>query len=71
MLKLFQVTCYHNSKLQTDTFENFVIASDENEACKIVNEGVWSLSGMSIKCVKEISMNEPILLCSLNTSDLE
>ena len=71
MLKLFKVTCWFNYELKTDTFENFVIAENEMVARSIVEKEVWSLSGMEIKCVEEIDMSFPQLLCSINTDDIE
>ena len=73
MLKLFRVTCWYNCELKDDvnTFENFVIAGNEVEARRIVEEEVWSLSGMEIKCVEEIDMSLPQLLVSINTADME
>lgn len=70
-MKLFKVTCWHDSEIKTDTFENFVVARNEIEAKKIVNEEVWSLSGMEIKNVKEIDISLPQLLVSINTDNME
>lgn len=73
MLKLFRVTCWHDYIRRDDdyTFENFVIAENETHAKEIVDNNVWSLSGMEIKCVEEVDMTVPRLLCFMNTEDLE
>ena len=71
MLKLFRVTCFHNGVTRADTFENFVVAGNEVEAKRIVEEEIWSLSGMEIKSIKEIDMSKPQLLVSVNTEDME
>ena len=71
MLKLFQVTCWYDYEFKTKTFENFVIAGNEVEAKRIVEEEVWSYSGMEIKCVKEIDMSFPQLLCCIDTDEWE
>lgn len=71
MLKLFQVTCWYDYELKTKTFENFVIAGNEVEAKRIVEEEVWSYSGMGIKCIKEIDMSFPQLLCCIDTDEWE
>lgn len=70
-MKLFKVTCWHDSELKVDTFENFVIAGNEIEARRIVEEEVWSLSGMEVKRVTEIDISFPQLLASINTEDIE
>ena len=70
-MKLFKVTCWHDGELKVDTFENFVIAGNEIEARRIVEEEVWSLSGMEVKCVTEIDISFPQLLASINTEDIE
>ena len=70
-LRLFKVTCWHNHELREDTFENFVLANDEDDARRMVDRGVWSLSGMKIKGITEISLLIPQILYSANTEDLE
>lgn len=70
-LKLFKVTCWYDYVLKEKTFESFVIAGNEVEAKRIVEEEVWSYSGMEIKCVQEIDMSLPQLICFINTDDLE
>ena len=70
-LKLFKVTCWHCDEIKSDTFVNFVVAGNDVEAKRIVEEEIWTLSGMGIKDVEEIDMAYPQLLCSVNTSDLE
>ena len=64
MLKLFKVTCWYDHTYKNSTFENFVIAGNEIEARRIVEEEVWTLSGMEIKNIEEIDMSLPQLLCS-------
>ena len=64
MLKLFKVTCWSDHIYKNSTFENFVIAGNEIEARRIVEEEVWTLSGMKIKNIEEIDMSLPQLLCS-------
>lgn len=71
MLRLFRVTCWDCAEAEDDTFENFVIASNEIEAKRIVEEEIWTLSGMGIKCVEEIDMSLPQILCSCVTVDIE
>lgn len=69
-LRLYKVTCYFDYESQLDTFENFVIAGNEIEAQRIVEEEIWTLGGMAIKCVEEVNMEYPQLLCSVNTDDI-
>lgn len=64
MLSLFRVTCWFDGEEKTSTFENFVIAENAIEAEKIVEEEIWTLSGMEIKSVEKIDMSFPMLLCS-------
>ena len=70
-LKLFRVTSWFDYKQKADTFENFVIAENEMAARRIVEQEVWSLSGMGIKNTEEIDMSLPQLLCFINTKDIE
>lgn len=70
-LRLFKVTCWHNHERREDTFETFVLALDEHDARTMVDKGVWSLGGMKIKGVAEISLLTPQILYSANTEDLE
>ena len=70
-LKLFRVTSWFDYKRKTDTFENYVIAENEIHAGRIVEQEVWSLSGMGIKNIEEIDMSLPQLLCSIDTQDIE
>lgn len=71
MLKLFKVTCFYSGITRTDTFENFVVAGNEVEAKRIVEEEIWTLGGMEVKNVEEIDMSFPQLLASINTDDIE
>lgn len=69
-MNLYRVTCYHNKDSKTSTFENLVIAGNEVEAKRIVEEEVWTLSGMEIKSVECVDMTMPCLLVSINTDDI-
>ena len=72
MLKLYMVTALYNYEDPdgSDTFENFVIAGNEIEARRIVEEEVWTLSGMAVKSVEEVNMDLPQLLCFVDTDDM-
>lgn len=70
-LKLFRITAWFDYEQETDTFENFVIANNENEAKRIVEQEVWSMGGMKIKSIEEIDMTTQQLLCSVNTRYIE
>lgn len=70
-LKLFQVTCWNNYQRKEDIFENFVIAGNDVEARRIIEEEVWTISGMEIKEVKEVDMSFPQLLCFVRTDDYD
>lgn len=72
MLKLYRVTAYYSYEYieNSNTFENFVIAGNEIEAQRIVEEEVWTLSGMAIKSVEEVNMDFPQLLCFVDTDDI-
>lgn len=64
MKKLFEVICYYDHTLENlDTFVVFVIAKDTKEAKNFVENEVWTLSGMKIKEIKEIDMNDSRILC--------
>lgn len=69
-MKLFKVTCWYSGEYKEDTFENFVIAGNGVEAKRIVEEEVWTMSGMEIAGVEEIDMTMPQLLCSCDTRNM-
>lgn len=71
-LKLYKVTAWfdYDEPEYSDTFDNFVIAGNEIEAQRIVEEEVWALSGMAIKSVEEVNMEFPRLLCYVSTNDI-
>lgn len=71
ILKLFQVTCWNDYQRKEYAFENFVIAGNEVEARRIVEEEVCTISGMEIKEVKEVDMSFPQLLCFVRTDDYD
>ena len=68
--KLFQVTACHDDELNT-TFETFVLADSKKQAKDITTKNIWSLSGITIKCVQEIDMSKSQILCTANTDDIE
>ena len=70
-MELFKVTAWFDHEYKTNTFENFVIAKNESDAKRMVNEEIWTLYGMEIKCVEKIDMSVPQILCSINTEDIE
>ncbi len=70
-MKLYKVTAWFDGYQKTDTFENFVIAENKTDAKRIVEEEIWTLSGMKIKSVEEIDMTFPQLICYVNTKDIE
>ena len=68
-MKLFKV------KFQTSNTSNifyaFVIAGNETEAEKIVEEEIWSLAGITILSVAEEEMKEyPRIICTCLEDDL-
>lgn len=69
-MKLYKVTVWNNGSYRTDTFENFVVAENEDEAREIVEEEVWSLTDMGIESIEEIDMSSPQLLCFVNPNDM-
>lgn len=66
MLKLFKVTCWYSGEVKEDTVTSLVIAGNETEAKRIVEEAIWTLGGMEFKSIEEIDMSSPQLLCSYN-----
>lgn len=71
MLKLFKVECYYDSELKDNTFTCIAIAGNEIEVKRIVEEEVWTLSGMKIKSVEEIDMHFPQLLVAVDSREFE
>ena len=66
MLRLFKVTCWG---FNDDIIVNFIVADNEIEAKRIAEEETWF--EVNIKCVEEIDMSLPQLLCSYNTIDID
>lgn len=60
-LKLFKVTVY-TSEEGNKTNEIIVIAGNEIEAKRIVNEEYWTISGMIVKNVERIEMEYPTII---------
>ena len=60
-LKLFKVTVYISEE-RNKTNEIIVIAGNEIEAKRIVNEEYWTISGMIVKSVKKIEMEYPTII---------
>ena len=52
-MTLYKVTCYAN-EYHMGTFDVYVYAYNVQQAINIVNEEVWTISGMSIKEVVEV-----------------
>ena len=52
-MTLYKVTCY-GSEYHMDTFDVYVYAYNVQQAMNIVNEEVWTISGMSIKEIVEV-----------------
>ena len=68
-LKLYKVTALFNP-IRLDTFESLVIAGNEIEAQRIVEEEVWTLGGMEIENIEQINMEFPQILCCINTKNI-
>ena len=52
-MTLYKVTCYGN-EYHMGTFDVYVYAYNVQQAINIVNEEVWTISGMSIKEIVEV-----------------
>lgn len=60
-MTLYKVTCYNDIDSRIDTFDVYVYAYNVQQAMDIVNEEVWTISGMSIKEVVEVEKKLGIL----------
>lgn len=63
MLKLYKVIIWSDPELKTDTIESYVIAGNEIEVQRIIEEELWMLSDVEIKSIEEIDMKFPQFLC--------
>ena len=63
MLKLYKVIIWSDLELKTDTIESYVIAGNEIEVQRIIEEELWMLSDVEIKSIEEIDMKYPQFLC--------
>ena len=62
-LKLYKVIAYFNHEVSWYTFDSFVIAGNEIEAQRIVEEEMHpSINNMTIKSIEEIDMEFPQFL---------
>ena len=71
--KVYIVTCWHDylTKYDDDIFMNFVVANNEEEARQIVEDNIWTLSGMGIKEISEIDLSESKYLCWVPRNNFE
>lgn len=70
MMKLFKVEC--KTGQYEDKFYCFVIAGNDCEAKKIVEEEIFTLNGMTIVSACEEEMEEfPRLLCTCSEDDID
>lgn len=60
-MTLYKVTCYDDIDSCISTFDVYVYAYNIQQAINIVNEEVWTISGMSIKEVVEVEKKLGIL----------
>ena len=60
-LKLFKVTVYISEE-KNKTNEIIVIAGNEIEAKRVVNEEYWTISSMIVKSAEKIEMEYPTII---------
>lgn len=70
-IKLYQVIYHCSNQPKDETYETFVVASNKEHASNLVGCNVSMYHTVTIINIKEISMNKPKILCSVDTYDLD
>jgi hypothetical protein len=68
MLKLFKVTYWYDHTDENTTFSTIVIAGNDIEAKRIVEEEAYGINCIKIKDIQEIHMTTPQLVCYIDTT---